>query len=161
MGTSVEYQIELRGVAGSDLALILAWRSDREIMQYLPSASEKLTWEEHEEYWRKAYHRDWMIDQVFGCYLLAPHRSIGIVHIIPGTGEVGIIIGAKSLWGKGIATKALTLMLEKAKEYALTKEKVWAAIHPENIASQKAFTKVGFVNTHEPGRNGQERWKLK
>ena len=160
MGTSAKYQIELRSVLHSDLALILAWRSDQEIMQHLPSVPERPTWEEHEEYWSKAYHRDWMIDQVIGVYLLAPHRSVGIVHIIPGTGEVGIIIGAKSLWGKGIATQALALMLERVEESKLTKEPIWAAIHPENIASQKAFTKVGFTNTHEPGRNGQERWVL-
>ena len=161
MGASTEYQIELRGVLYHDLALILAWRSDREIMRYLPSAPEKPTWEEHEEYWRKVDHRDWIIDQVLGCYLLAPHRAVGTVHIIPSTCEVGIIIGAKSLWGKGIGTKALTLMLERVKEYKIAQKPVWAVIHPENIASQRVFTKAGFMNTHEPARNGQERWVLK
>ena len=161
MGTSAEYQIELRGVVHNDLALILAWRSDWEIIRYLPSAPEKPTWEEHETYWRKAYHCDWMIDQVFGSYLLAPRRPVGIVHIIPATGEVGIIIGARSLWGKGIATKALGLMLERARGLKLVRKPIYAEIHPENIASQRVFTKVGFVNTKEPGRNGQERWELR
>ena len=161
MGASTEYQIELRSVSLNDLALILAWRSDQEIRRYLPSASERPTWEEHEKYWEKADHRDWMIDQVFGSYLLAPRRPVGIVHLIPGTGEVGIIIGAKSLWSKGIATEALALMLVRVKENKIARAPIWAAIHPENIASQRTFTKAGFVNTHEPARNGQERWVLK
>lgn len=157
MGTSARDKVTLRGVEFSDLPLLLAWRSDREIMQYLPSAPLKPTWEEHLAYWGKSDYRSWMIELSEE----GTRHPVGIVHIIPSTGEAGIIIGEKSLWGKGLATEALSLMLARARKYKITQEQVWAAIHPENTASQKVFAKVGFVNTHEPARNGQERWVLR
>lgn len=154
MGASVEYQITLRSVKFADLPLLLAWRSDKEITQYMPVArDERLTWKEHYRYWNTVGHRDWMI--------IIKERPVGIVHILPATGEVGIIIGEKTLWGKGIATEALRLMLELVAKNQLTHKLIWAAIHPENIASQKTFTKAGFVNTHELVQEGQERWVLK
>jgi len=51
---------------------------------------------------------------------------------------------AEPFWGKGIATKAITLMVDYAKKnYAFTR--LFARPYGSNIASQKALEKAGFV----------------
>ena len=153
MGTSTEHKIVLREITSAQPAflteLLLAWHNDTEITKLMPSAH-ILTWEEHLEWWQtRTNRRDFLIfyDGV---------RTVGTVHYT-FSGEVGILIGEKTLWNKGIGTAALTKLLAMLP----LQRSMWAAIHSENIASKRAFTKAGFVNTHEPERNGQERWVLK
>ena len=155
MGTSTEHKVEivLKEITNALPAflpeLLLAWRNDADVTRFMPSAH-VLTWEEHWEWWRtRMNRRDFLIfyDGI---------RAVGVVHYT-FDGEVGILIGEKTLWSRGIGTAALALLLT-----VLPPQRgMWAAIHSENIASQRVFTKAGFVNTHEPERNGQERWVLK
>jgi len=50
---------------------------------------------------------------------------------------------AKEYWGKGYATKALTLTLKEIKK--LKMHSVEGTSHPKNIASQKVMEKNGFT----------------
>jgi len=57
--------------------------------------------------------------------------------------DVGVIIGEKSFWGKGIATEAIKLVVD----YAFNKldlHKLTAGAYSRNIGSIKAFKKAGF-----------------
>lgn len=148
-----------------DEALLLAWRQDRQVMKYLPSAPELPTWADHYRhlqngnttyYWVSATEKikrysgsakdvdAYLVDEVLTV------RVVGVVHF-KRDGEVGILIGEKAIWGKGVGKKALALLLEKLP----VGTPLWAVIHPENIASQKVFEANGFRCTKEAGRNGQ------
>ncbi len=60
--------------------------------------------------------------------------------------EVGIIIGEVRLWRQGYALEALRLLIDfLADEHGILS--VQARILEENVASQKLFTKAGFVQT--------------
>lgn len=58
-------------------------------------------------------------------------------------GDIGIVIGEKSCWGKGYATEAVKLL----SDYAFRKlklHKLTAGAYLDNVGSSKAFLKAGF-----------------
>lgn len=57
---------------------------------------------------------------------------------------IGISIGDKNYWKKGLATEALSLVADFAFS-KLKLHKLKAGIEEENLPSQKLFKKVGFV----------------
>jgi len=133
------------------LELLFAWRQDRELMRFLPTFPEHLTWEEHWEWWINRENRlDWMISMLGQTYEV---RYVGTVHYNAITHEIGIIVGEKTMQGQGVARKALRHALGRIPH-------LWciAVIHPDNIASQRVFASVGFKKTDEDARNGQEKW---
>lgn len=65
-----------------------------------------------------------------------------------GLGEVGILVGDKSAWGRGIGSAAIQLLMNIARE-ELGLRKLTAGCYASNIGSQKAFLKAGFYITGE------------
>ena len=70
--------------------------------------------------------------------------KIGNIHPIYKYADVGLIIGNKDFYGKGIATEALKLCVEFAFKQ-LKLHRLYAGIYDVNIGSIKAFEKAGFV----------------
>lgn len=57
--------------------------------------------------------------------------------------EIGIMIGDKSRWGKGVATEVYKILMD----YAFNKlnlHRLWGGTSGKNIAMQKTFLKLGF-----------------
>ena len=80
--------------------------------------------------------------------------KIGPVNRFHDFADISLIIGEKTLWGKGYATEAIQL----ATTYSfntLNLHKVTAGFYGNNTASIKAFKKVGFV---EEGRRKNHRF---
>ena len=63
-------------------------------------------------------------------------------------GDIGIMIGDKSSWGKGYAGEAISLLCDFAFN-TLKLYKLEAGAYENNLGSIKAFLKVGFI---EEGR---------
>jgi RimJ/RimL family protein N-acetyltransferase len=84
--------------------------------------------------------------------------KLGLINPIHKYAEVGLVIGDKSFWGKGIGTEAIKLVVEFAFNTLLL-NKVTAGIYSNNIASLKAFQKLGFeIEGHQKKQflfNGQ------
>jgi ribosomal-protein-alanine N-acetyltransferase len=59
------------------------------------------------------------------------------------TGEVGIMIGDRASWGKGVATAAIELLCDISRNQ-LSLRKVTAGCYAANVGSQRAFEKAGF-----------------
>jgi len=60
-------------------------------------------------------------------------------------GELGLMIGDKAVWGRGIARRAIALISDFAfQELAITK--LCAGCYVNNFGSRKAFESVGFVS---------------
>jgi len=80
--------------------------------------------------------------------LLKNQRHIGNLKIGPidrnhGTADLGILIGEKDCWGRGLATEAIAL----ATEYAFSElrlRKITAGSYSNNPGSVKAFVKAGW-----------------
>ena len=76
--------------------------------------------------------------------------KIGNINWIHRYCDIGLIIGEKDYWGKGIATEAILLATRYAFE-VLNLRKVYAGIYEPNIGSLKAFIKAGYnqISTHK------------
>jgi RimJ/RimL family protein N-acetyltransferase len=151
--------LELRQLYVDDLSLVLAWRSDLDIIKYMPSAKRHPTMLEiHKGFLDRGVLR-------FAAVLRVPFAHvIGVSHLNIVTGEIGILIGEKSLWGAHLGHALLTLTLKNIREnkranLSFPLPGVNAHIHPENIGSQRVFEAHGFRKTG-PGRNGQDWWYL-
>lgn len=65
------------------------------------------------------------------------------IDILSRKASIGIMIGNRSFWGKGIATKALKLSLHYIFKI-LKLEKACAGYQSDNIGMARAFEKAGF-----------------
>ena len=70
--------------------------------------------------------------------------SVAITGISDGAGELGVVIGEKDYWGKGIALEAVTLACGAALR-ELNLKSVFAEYEEGNVGAQKALEKAGFV----------------
>ena len=69
--------------------------------------------------------------------------KIGPLNRQHGTGEIGILVGERRAWRKGIATAAIRIMCDIARD-SLALRKVTAGCYASNVGSQRAFEKAGF-----------------
>jgi RimJ/RimL family protein N-acetyltransferase len=82
-----------------------------------------------------------------------PERHIGNIKLGPidsrhAVAAIGVLIGAKDYWGRGLAGEAVAAVAELAfDDFGL--ERVEAGFYADNVASQRAFRRAGFV---EEGR---------
>ena len=95
-------------------------------------------------------------DCVFlGIFYKENSKHIGNIKLEPinlkeKKGMMGIIIGNKSYWKKGLGTEAI-MLFAKWIFVNLGLEKIEAGAFPENAASLKAFKKAGFsIDRMEP-----------
>lgn len=73
--------------------------------------------------------------------------KLGNIHPIHKYADIGLVIGDKSYWGHGIATKAISLVSDYAFDI-LNLRKIIAGIYENNIGSIKAFEKCGFKKAY-------------
>lgn len=76
-------------------------------------------------------------------------RHVGNIKLGPidshhETGDIGILIGDKAAWGKGIATAAIEAVSGIAATHFKLR-KLTAGCYASNAGSQKAFEKAGFL----------------
>ena len=73
--------------------------------------------------------------------------KLGNIHPVHKYADIGLIIGDKNCWGKGIGTKSIQLVTD----YAFNKlnlRKVIAGVYEYNIGSIRAFEKCGFKRAY-------------
>ena len=88
----------------------------------------------------------------------AVDRHIGNIKLGPidcrhACASIGVLIGAKEYWGRGFAAQAVAAIADHGFG-ACGLERVEAGFYAENVASQRAFKRAGFV---EEGRRIRAR----
>lgn len=73
--------------------------------------------------------------------------KLGNIHPIHKYADIGLLIGDKNYWGRGIATNAIKLVSEFAFD-ELNLRKVFAGVYENNIGSIRAFEKCGFKKAY-------------
>jgi [ribosomal protein S5]-alanine N-acetyltransferase len=121
----------------------VSWLNDSAVNQYLECRHKKHTIESTKEYLR---HFEKGI--LFGIYILDNKEligtaSFGSIDYINGFAYIGIMIGNKKYWGKGIATDSI-LMLNDYAFNILGLHKLMAGCCVCNKASIRAFEKAGY-----------------
>lgn len=88
-------------------------------------------------------------DLFLGILDCALGRHVGNIKLGPidrrhGLGEIGIMIGDRAAWGRGIGTAAIRTLETIARE-ALGLRKLTAGCYASNVGSSRAFEKAGFA----------------
>jgi [ribosomal protein S5]-alanine N-acetyltransferase len=123
------------------------WLNDKDVNQYLESRFEVASMENLRSFIEiTLLSKD---NYFFAIVDNQTDKHIGNIKIGPVNrshkrGDIGILIGDKKFWGKGIATEAISLVSEFALSN-LNLNKVTAGCYSNNIASYKAFLNCGFV----------------
>lgn len=119
----------------------LSWMLDPEVNQYLESRHLTPTVEDLRSYINEM--RDSTHSYLFGIFTAndGVHRGnikLGPISEPHNSAVIGIIIGDKSVWGKGYASEAIGMLTEWA-FLDLGLEKLWAGAYAVNQGSVRAF----------------------
>ena len=124
-----------------------AWMNDPEINRYLESRFQTLSLENLTDY-VKAMDAS-PENHFFAICTRDGDRHIGNIKLGPinwhhRRAEIGLVIGEKSYWGKGVATEAIAMVTQYAFEN-LCLLKLRAGAYAANEGSARAFEKVGWT----------------
>ena len=125
-----------------DFESYLKWINDYEVTKFTMSRFQSYSLEDLKKYISNANESGFL----FGIFFENKHIGNVRVHkIVPinATCELGLIIGEKKLWGKGLATKVINIIKKFVFEY-LNLFKIKIEIVDINKASMRAFQKNGF-----------------
>ena len=64
--------------------------------------------------------------------------------------EIAYVFGPR-WWGRGLASEATRWLIRHLADHHRVRE-LWAAVHPDNHASQRLLARVGFAAADRPGR---------
>ena len=137
--------VTLRPLEASDIEAIYAWDSDIEVnmlgawVRQQSRAAFTRLWERRIS--EPASDMDWFGIEYQG--KLAGYIQLAQIDAAERRAVVGIVVGAKSLWGKGIGSGALRLLCD----YAFTVrnlDRVYAEVFTFNTRSMRLFAGVGF-----------------
>jgi RimJ/RimL family protein N-acetyltransferase len=153
-------RIRLRSVERSDLEKFVVWINDPEVTAglalFLPMSSVD------EEKWfegvmkRPQEEKPLAIDMKDGKdWRLIGNSGFFGFDWVARSGEVGIMIGEKTLWNRGYGTEAMALLLCHGFQ-TLNLNRIFLRVYADNKRAIRAYEKAGFV--HE-GRMRQAAYK--
>ncbi|WP_371362116.1 Spermidine N(1)-acetyltransferase [Sporomusa rhizae] len=140
--------IKLRKLSTSDYATYHDWRNDIEVMKTTSPQLDIYTLEETEQFISmiasQSASKGYMIEHK------ETGKTVGIVSLINidyknRSAECIIDIGARDMWGKGIGTEAMSLILEFAFN-ELNLHRVYLKVFSFNERAIKLYEKMGFIH---------------
>lgn len=123
----------------------LDWLNDKNINQYLETRWSEQTLESIRVFVKSI--RESTHSYLFAILYENRHVGnikIGPIHPIYKFADISYFIGDRSVWNKGIATKAIRLIVKFGFE-ELNLNRIEAGAFEQNIGSQKALLKNGFI----------------
>ena len=141
-------KVWLRATERSDIPNFLRWFNDAETSSFLSmrapmSQVSEETWFERiqAEEGKSAYH--------FVICMLDDGRPIGTIGLfdidyLNGAAGMGVSIGEKELWSRGLGTDALFALLDFAFG-ELRMERIWLEVYHYNPRGRRSYEKCGFV----------------
>ncbi len=124
----------------------LQWMHNPEVTQYLESRWRTYSLEDLIFYVKQMNEssRDFLFGILVEGYGHVGNIKIGGIDWKHRYGDMGLIIGESSVWGKGIGSRAISLACEYAFQ-ELGLRKIIAGIYEPNVGSRRTFEKAGFV----------------
>lgn len=139
--------IELRALEEQDLQLVMSWRNQPEVRRFFLNKS--LLSIAGQQRWFAHYLNDHS-RQIFIAQKKADHKPVGMIGLYEidhanHNAEIGsTIVGDRSMWGKGIASEMISLLLEYG-FVDLSLQRIYAVALDANLASQRVKEKCGFT----------------
>ena len=138
-------EIIIRKLQPEDAEISWKWRNDPEIWKYTDRSHNNNITKEIEQAWIEQGFSQ-TNNKRFAICIGKEQKYVGNLTLCIGeNGEAAyhIFIGDKEQWGKGIASKATSWIIEYARN-ELKLKKIISKVHQDNGASIKFLTKIGF-----------------
>ncbi len=135
-------RIEVAAFQRRDLPAIVRWRNDPAVNRYLRPAYRTLPEVEdwYERYFGSEGNR---LFAVLADGTLVGYCTIEAIERENNKCELGIVIGEKEYWRRGVGTSVIRRLLRMA--FAeLGMHRVEAVVHGDNVASATCFSRLGF-----------------
>lgn len=150
--TVASEKILLRPYEAGDISSWRKWDVDSAVQKFLPEPKNLPMSEDAGLKYLKECERE--IDgYYFSIVWKENNKLIGTISITEintyhGIGELGIVIGEKEFWGKGVATEAIKMILDLAPSLGL--RRIAAEFEEGNIGMEKALVGSGFQKESNP-----------
>jgi RimJ/RimL family protein N-acetyltransferase/SAM-dependent methyltransferase len=125
------------------------WMSDPEVTRHLTKRGKLTLWGALAYYQRCRRNNDLLFAIYFGNQHVG---NCGFFNRKDKTAELRIMIGERSLWGKGIGSVAVEKMLEECHGHGISR--VWLSVSEDNPAALQLYKKMGFVKKGSVARSG-------
>ena len=150
-------EITLTPIEKEDLKILNKWKNDEDVFKYLGGGYRPTSISQQEK-WIETLTENTLQNQR---YIICNEKNekvgfIGLYNIsqVHRTASLGIYIGEKEEWGKGIASRAYMELENYAKKY-LNLRKINLDVVEENVGATKMYEKLGF---YVCGRYKEERF---
>jgi diamine N-acetyltransferase len=142
-------RIRLRGVERTDVPKSFEWINDPEVNEglaiYLP-----MSLRDEEQWFEQIAHHDqaekpMAIEVCEGeSWKLIGNCGVFNIEWIHRAGELGIMIGDKSVWNQGYGTESMLLLLQHGFE-TLNLNRIYLRVYSTNPRAIRAYEKAGFM----------------
>ena len=134
-------KIFLRKIKYSDKKYFTRWWRNKELLKLTSGILRRISDKEVNKYFGN------ILKSKKDQHFLITLNEIVIGHIFltkkrNGWYETQIVIGEKKYWGKGYGTKAIKLLIKRAKKLNISK--IYLEVRPTNIRAIKSYEKCGF-----------------
>lgn len=141
-------RVLLRSPERSDIPTFVRWFNDAETISYL-SMRAPMSQAAEERWFERMLADDGKGEYHFVMCRLEDGRPIGTIGLfdinhVNGTAGVGIAIGEKDLWGKGLGSDALLALLDFGFG-ELRLNRIWLEVYAYNPRGRRSYEKCGFV----------------
>ena len=140
-------RLHLRPLTASDVTdAYIGWLNDPEVTRYLETRHSPQTPASVLAFVEAVNAR--ADEHLFAIVLNAGDRHVGNIKVGPvhprhRVGDVSLLIGARDVWGRGIAAEAISLLSRYAFT-ALGAQKLSASLYAANVGSERAFLRAGW-----------------
>ncbi|XP_061992358.1 uncharacterized protein LOC133710330 [Rosa rugosa] len=137
------FTITLRHLGLSDIDDFMVWGTDEKVSRFC-------TWEPYASKEEGLnYIKDKILPHPWYRAICLDGRPVGAILVTPNSGndrcraEIGYVLGSK-YWGKGIATRAVKMVVDTIFKEWTHLERLEAFVDVENVGSQRVMEKAGF-----------------
>ena len=157
-------RVYLRPAERNDIPYFVRWFNDAETASFL-SLRAPMSIAAEEQWFERLQADNGKSRWHFVMCLLATDQPIGTIGLfdvdeVNGSAGMGIMIGEKSLWGKGLGTDALNALLDFGFG-ELRLERIWLEVNDDNLRGKRSYEKCGFnfegTERHAMYRDGRHR----
>ena len=140
-------KVYLRPLERTDLnETYLSWLNDVEVTRYLETGTFPTTYQDLEKFYQRVTGAT--SEVIFAIADRKSHQHIGNVklgpiHWVHRRAILGIMIGAKKFWGKGVGEEATRLMVEYG-FFRLNLHRIGLGVFEEHESAVRCYQKVGF-----------------
>ena len=143
----LEYKgIKLKPIETEDVTILNKWKNDEEVFKYLGGGFRPIS-ESQQKKWMESMIENNSTNQRF-MIISEDNKKIGFIGLysiseIHRTCTLGIYIGEKKYWGKGIASRAYSALEDYARRY-LNIRKIRLEVVRDNEGAVNLYKKLQF-----------------